>query len=141
MLSFLLFSQNNNGAEQQGPVPKSINGTMFGIVPTNIGVSVGCPLLCGGNGACASSGACQCYSGYIGAFIVILFRQIRAQFVQLDTYPTKRRVLLVKCVYRDKYLVMKVKRLVLNVNRVHLLQVHRKLNGESNNLPADKGVT
>ena len=59
--------QNNNDAEQQGPVPKSINGTTFGIVPTNIGVSVGCPLLCGGNGACDSSGACQCYSGYIGA--------------------------------------------------------------------------
>jgi len=46
--------------------PTSINTTSFGIVATNIGVSVGCPLLCSSNGACSSLGSCQCYSGYIG---------------------------------------------------------------------------
>lgn len=64
-------SESKDG--EQGDVlavlPTSVtNNTKFGVVPTKVGFSVGCPLLCGGKGQCSGvTGECQCFSGFMGA--------------------------------------------------------------------------
>ena len=59
--------------EQTIALPRTLaNGTTFGIASGEVGVSIACPLLCGGNGLCLGSGACHCFSGFIGADCAIV---------------------------------------------------------------------
>ena len=59
--------------EQTIALPRTLaNGTTFGIASGEVGVGIACPLLCGGNGLCLGSGACHCFSGFIGADCAIV---------------------------------------------------------------------